>query len=411
MITAVVADGLYEPMTDTRIDDAVVLVEDGRVSAAGTRGEVAIPEGAEVVDARGLTLLPGLIDLHLHLCFRGDGRDEDFNVRLESSASLVTLQAVEACRKTLDAGFTYVRDAGGTPNGVRQAVEQGLFPGPRMALAIEMLSQTGGHNDNGHACGAEVRWNPSPDIPHPIVDGVEPMRKKVREIIKAGGDWIKVCCSGGIYSNDAPNVTQFRVDELRAAVEEAATQGVRVMAHAQALGGTKNALAAGVATVEHGIWLDEEACRRMVETNTTLVTTMMGFIWVDRWAERGLNDADMGEKVQQVLADHGASLRLARETGVKIAVGTDSGVGPHGENGEELAQLQSIGFSAAECIRAATVNAAEVLGLEGEVGTLLPGAFGDLIGVVGAPAEDVSVLADPQNVRLVMKGGEIVKRT
>jgi imidazolonepropionase-like amidohydrolase len=252
MPTAVFADALYDPSTAETTRPAAVLIDGGTVVAAGRRDQVHVPADASREDAEGLTVLPGLIDCHVHLCFLGQG--VDLGERLASPPSLTLLNAVASCRSTLDAGFTTVRDAGGTPAAVRMAVERGYFPGPRMVLAIQILSQTGGHNDQHFPCGVSLEWNPVPDLPAGVVDGAEAMRKRVRELIRAGADWIKLCTSGGVLSpGDAPHHATFTPAEIEAAVEEAATQGRRVMAHAQAGAGIKNALRAGVATIEHGI--------------------------------------------------------------------------------------------------------------------------------------------------------------
>jgi imidazolonepropionase-like amidohydrolase len=209
MPTAVFADALYDPATAETTRPATVLVEDGRVIAAGPRDQVHVPADAVRVDAEGLTVLPGLIDCHVHLCFRGHGID--MGEMLGTPASLTILNAVASCRSTLDAGFTTVRDAGGTPAAVRLAVERGHFPGPRMLLAIQILSQTGGHADQRFPCGVDLRWNPSPELPESVVDGVEPMRRRVREVIRAGADWVKLCTSGGVLSpGDAPTTRPSR---------------------------------------------------------------------------------------------------------------------------------------------------------------------------------------------------------
>ena len=232
---------------------------------------------------------------------------------------------MESSRKTLEAGFTTVRDAGGTPQGVRMAVERGLFPGPRMVLAIQILSQTGGHADSHFPCGASVSLMNVPEIPPSVVDGVEPMRKRVRELIRAGADWIKLCTSGGVLSpGDAPHQATFTLDEIRAAVEEAATQGRQVMAHAQANAGIKNALRGGVKTIEHGIWLDDDAIEMMLDGDRRLVPTLVAPQWVIRHAENGRMPAYAAEKGRAVIEDHTESIRKAIEARVKVAFGTDS---------------------------------------------------------------------------------------
>src|SRR5215510_3770082 len=407
MPTAVFADALLDPATAETTRPAAVLIDGGRVVAAGRRDQVHVPADAERVDAEGLTLLPGLIDCHVHLRSRGNGRD--LAEHLQTPPSLWVLNAVPAARATLDAGFTAVRDAGGTPAGVRMAIERGHFPGPRLKVAVTGLSQTGGHTDQHFACG--VSLTPAlPDVPSPVVDGVDAMRQRVRETIRAGADWIKLCTSGGVLSpNDMPHHPTLTLEEIRAAVEEAATQGRKVMAHAQANTGIKNALRAGVATIEHGIWLDGDAIEMMLDGGRALVPTLVAPLWVARHAEQGRMPAWAAEKGRAVYEDHKASIRLAIESGVKIAFGTDTGVGPHGSNGEEFLLMHELGMSPADCLRAATTVAARVVGWEGQAGTLEPGAFGDVIGVAGNPLEDLELIARAKNVRLVVKGGQVVK--
>ena len=408
MPTAVFADALLDPATAETTRPAAVLIDGGVVVAAGRRDQVHVPADAERVDAEGLTLLPGLIDCHVHLRSRGNGRD--LAEHLQTPPSLWVLNAVPAARATLDAGFTAVRDAGGTPAGVRMAIERGHFPGPRLKVAVTGLSQTGGHTDQHFACGVNI--TPAlPDVPSPVVDGVEPMRKRVRETIRAGADWIKLCTSGGVLSpNDLPHHPMLTLDEIRAAVEEAAAQGRKVMAHAQANAGIKNALLAGVATIEHGIWLDGDAIEMMLDGERALVPTLVAPLWVIRHAEAGRMPAWAADKGRAVFDDHKASVRLAIESGVDIAFGTDTGVGPHGSNGEEFLLLHELGMSPADCLRAATTVAARVVGWDGQAGTLAPGAFGDVIGVPGDPLEDLELVAKAANVRLVVKGGAVVKR-
>jgi imidazolonepropionase-like amidohydrolase len=408
MPTAVFADALYDPATAETVRPAAVLIDGGRVLAAGRRDQVHVPADAERVDAEGLTLLPGLIDCHVHLRSRGNGRD--LAEQLQTPPSLWVLNAVPAARATLEAGFTAVRDAGGTPAGVRMAIDQGLFPGPRLKVAVTGLSQTGGHTDHHFACGVNLT-PPLPDVPSPVVDGVEPMRKRVRETIRAGADWIKLCTSGGVLSpNDMPHHATLTIDEIRAAVEEAAAQGRKVMAHAQANAGIKNALRAGVATIEHGIWLDGDAIEMLLDGGRALVPTLVAPLWVIRHADQGRMPSWAADKGRAVFEDHKASVRLAIESGVEVAFGTDTGVGPHGSNGEEFLLLRELGMSPDDCLRAATSVAARVVGWDGQAGTLAPGAFGDVIGVPGDPLEDLELVARAENVHLVVKGGDVVKR-
>jgi imidazolonepropionase-like amidohydrolase len=406
VIRAVYADGLLDPATGETTREAAVVIEDGHVTHAGKRAATSVPRDAETIDAAGLTILPGLIDCHVHLTSLGEGLD--FARVLTTPPTLELMRAVQAARRTLDAGFTAVRDAAGSPAGIRMAVDAGYFPGPRMFVTISALSQTGGHTDSHFMCGADLEI-PLPDRPYMVVDGVEAMRLRVREVIRAGADWIKLCTSGGVLSpGDQPHHSALTLEEIKAAVDEAASQGRKVMAHAQANAGIKNALKAGVATIEHGIWLDGDAIEMMLDGGNALIPTLVAPQWVIRHSEAGKMPAYAADKARAVVEDHTASIRMAIEAGVKIAFGTDTGVGPHGTNGEEFLLMQKLGMEPIDCIRSATTVAAETIGMKG-VGSLAPGSWGDLIGVAGDPLTDLNLLADPANIQLVVKGGDVVK--
>lgn len=406
MIRAVYADGLLDPVSGDTTREAAVLIQDGHVTHAGRRADVQVPRDAEVIDATGLTVLPGLIDCHVHLTSLGEGLD--WARELTTPPTLELMRAVRSARRTLEAGFTAVRDAAGSPAGIRMAIDAGYFPGPRMFVTVSALSQTGGHTDSHFMCGADLDI-PLPDRPYMVVDGVDAMRLRVREVIRAGADWIKLCTSGGVLSSgDQPHHAALTIEEIRAAVEEAATQGRKVMAHAQANAGIKNALKGGVATIEHGIWLDGDAIEMMLDGHNALIPTLVAPAWVIRHAEAGKMPAYAADKARAVIADHTASIKQAVEAGVKIAFGTDTGVGPHGTNGEEFLLMNKLGMAPIDCIRAATTVAAQTIGMKG-VGTLTPGSWGDLIGVPGDPLADLTLLADPAKVHLVVKGGDVVK--
>ena len=406
MIRAIAADALLNPATGETTPDAIVVIEDGRVTKAGRRSETQVPRDAETVDASGLTLLPGLIDCHVHLTSLGEGLD--FARELTTPPTLELMRAVRAAKRTLEAGFTTVRDAAGSPAGIRMAIDAGYFPGPRMLVTVSALSQTGGHTDSHFMCGADLDI-PLPDRPHMTVDGVENMRLRVREVIRAGADWIKLCTSGGVLSpGDQPHHAALTLEEIKAAVEEARTQGRKVMAHAQANAGIKNALKGGVATIEHGIWLDGDAIEMMLDGGNALIPTLVAPHWVIRHAEAGKMPRYAIDKARAVIDDHKASIRQAIESGVKIAFGTDTGVGPHGSNGEEFVLMHELGMEPIECIRSATTVAADTIGMQG-IGTLQPGSWGDVIGVPGDPVADLALLAKPENIKLVVKGGEVVK--
>jgi imidazolonepropionase-like amidohydrolase len=280
-----------------------------------------------------------------------------------------------------------------------------------MLVAVTILSQTGGHGDAMMPCCVDMggAFGPGPrDVPHGVVDGAEQMRHKVREILRAGADWIKLCTSGGVLSAaDAPTSPQFTVEEIAVAVYEAAAQGKRCMAHAQSTQGIKNALRAGVTSIEHGIWLDDEAIDMMLERDAYLVPTLKAPEDVIHVAEAkpGLMPAYAVEKSRAVLADHRASFRRAVEAGVKIAMGTDSGVGPHGENARELPLMAAHGMTPMQAIVASTRNAAELLRLDDKLGTLASGKLADVLVVAGDPLADIEAVADPARRALVLKGG------
>ena len=407
-ISALYADAMLDPATGESVRNATLVSERGRITRSGRRDQVKVPADATPIDAEGLTVLPGLIDCHVHLRSKGEGRDMvDW---LGTPPSLWVLQTVPSSRKTLDAGFTAVRDAGGAPAGVRMAIDRGYFPGPRLKCAVTAISQTGGHTDLLFPCGADIRPEIA-DVPPYVVDGVEPMRKRVREVIRAGADWIKLCTSGGMISpSDSPHHAALTLDEVRAAVDEASAQGRKVMAHAQATQGIRNALIAGVATIEHGVFLDDETIQLMLDDRRALVPTLAATVWVLRHAEQGRMPAWASDKARAVFDDHKRSIRRAIDAKVRIAFGTDTGVGAHGSMGEEFLLLRDLGLSPLDCIRSATTVAAETLDWTGQVGTLAEGAFADVIGVAGDPLADLTLLARPDNIRLVVKGGEVAKR-
>src|SRR6202521_4862046 len=257
------------------------LVFDGDTIVSIDRGG-NVPRDADVVDAGHLTVMPGMIDCHVHLGSSTWGLQE----RLLTPYSLGIAHALNHARLALEAGFTSVRDAAGTPRGVRMAIEQGLFPGPRMRIAVSALSQTGGHGDSLMPTGANIRPTNS-EMPHTVVDGIEGVRRASREVLRAGADQIKVHTSGGVMSpNDEPGATGFSPDEIAPIVYEARAPGKTVMAHAQATQGIKNALVGGIHSMEHGIYLDEEVIDEMKRRGTFLVATLVAPLWVIRRAEK-----------------------------------------------------------------------------------------------------------------------------
>jgi imidazolonepropionase-like amidohydrolase len=378
---------------------ADVAVQDGRVVEVGTG-----LDGDEVVDCTGATVLPGLFDCHVHVMMSG----VDTLRHLQTPFSYGFFEAVRNLRRTLAQGITSVRDAGGADLGVAEAVRTGLIAGPRMQIAISMLSQTGGHGDGWHVCGADLPLMPShPGKPDTTVDGPDEMRRTVRELLRAGADVIKVATSGGVLSaRDDPRHPHFRPAELDVLVEEANAAHVAVMAHAQGAEGIKAAVRAGIRSIEHGIYLDDEAIDLMLERGTWLVPTLAAprAVLTAVAAGASLPEAVV-EKARSVQAVHDASVARAVEAGVRIAMGTDSGVGPHGDNLSELGLMAGCGMTTEQVWHATTLSAAELLGVADELGSIERGKRADLVVLDGDPADLTGL---PARVREVWRDGELV---
>lgn len=359
---------------DVRIEQGVVTDVSNAAERPGAgTDDVGIP----TLDGAGKTLTPGIIDCHVHMTTREAG---SLDAMMEPF-SLQFFQAVEHLSRTLRAGVTTVRDAGGSDAGVKAALERGIVEGPRLRAAISIMSQTGGHGDGRLPSGAESPMlSGHPGRPHGVADGVDGVTRKARELFHAGADHIKICSTGGVLSPaDDPRHSQFTEAEIRAIVAEAAAQGSYVMSHAQGSNGIKTALRAGVRSIEHGIYLDDEAIELFLETGAYLVPTLQAPVSVIRAADSGSNlPASVVEKARHVADVHIESIAKAHRAGVRLAMGTDAGVGPHGQNLEELELLSKVGLSAAEALRAATVNGADLMGID-DIGRVTRGAVADLV--------------------------------
>src|SRR6266567_574773 len=387
-----------------------LLIEDERITALGRQGEIAIPRGTQVIDAMGGSILPGLIDTHVHFALEYP----DVLRGLLTPPSLRLLQTIPRMRATLDAGVTTVRDAAGAPAGLKQAVERGIIAGPRMQVSITLISQTGGHGDGFYPCCVDIGFfgGSFTDAPRGVADGIDEIRKAVREILRAGADWIKLATTGGVLStSDAPTSSQLTVEEIATAVYEAAAQEKRCMAHAQGTQGIKNAVLAGVTSIEHGVYLDDELIDLMLKKDVYLVPTLTAPIAVVEYAQEhpDLLPPMMAAKAVSVIQAHQQSFRRAVEAGVKIAMGTDSGVGRHGENGQELQLMVENGMTPMQAILASTSQAAQLLHLEKNLGTLEVGKLADVIIVEGDVLSNISKIANPANVKLVLKEGRAAK--
>ncbi|WP_116206113.1 metal-dependent hydrolase family protein [Amycolatopsis circi] len=375
---------------------ADVAVEDGRIVEVG-----AGLDGDRAVDCTGAMLLPGMFDCHVHVTVSDLGLLQ----RVQKPFSYQFYEAARNLWTTLKLGITTVRDAAGADLGIKQAVADGLIPGPRLEIAVGLISPTGGHGDGWMPSGHCVPLSlPHPGRPSALADGPDEMRRVARTLLRAGADVLKVCTTGGVLSpRDDPRHSQFTPEELDVLVAEATMQGRAVMAHAQGSEGIKNAVRAGIRSIEHGIYLDDEAIELMLAHGTWLVPTLVAPVNVIRAAAAGaaLPDAVV-QKAKEVAEVHLDSVRRAVAAGVRIAMGTDSGVGPHGTNLEELELMRSAGMSPADVLVAATSSAARLLGKDAELGRLAPGYRADVV-VVSGDIYDFPALAG--NVREVWQDG------
>lgn len=391
---------------------AAILVKDNRIERIEAEPSIQLPE-AEILelDAAGGFILPGFIDCHVHLVL------ENLTISnlLSTPLSLTLFKAIDHMKRSLAAGVTSVRDAGGVDQGLKRAVEEKIVPGPRMQISISILGMTGGHLDYTMSSGNVYSLFPAyPGRPDGLCDGVEEVRKKVREVLRAGADVIKVCASGGTMSpNDHPSYTQFSPEELAVIVQEAEFHGnKKVMAHAQGYGGVKNALRAGVNSIEHGVYLDDEAIDLMLESGAFLVPTILAPVYtLEQQSDSGKFPEWGIRKIKEVIEISLESASKAYEAGVRIAMGTDSAVSPHGVNLRELGLMCRIGMSPMEAIVAGTKVASECLGWQDELGTLEVGKMADLVVAAKDPLEDIESMGDPANITLVVKDGEVVKDT
>ncbi|WP_210137157.1 amidohydrolase family protein [Staphylococcus sp. GDH8C109P] len=384
-----------------------VIIQDHRFKTIGQNLNHA---NHEIIDGTDKYLLPGMIDSHVHIM----EEMRPLADKLATPFSYTFYRAIDHLKRTVDCGITTVRDALGADQGIKEAVQNGLILGPRMQISVNALTITGGHGDKLTKSGITM---PSfiedyPGLPTGICDGVEEVRKKAREMLRAGADVIKVHATGGVTSpTDHPDFTQFSIEELKVMVEEAQFRGNRkVMAHAQGLQGVKNCIAAGIHSIEHGIYLDDEAIEKMKTQGIFLVPTLLAPVSVIEFAdELGMSESSV-KKSKEVLEAHTTSFTKAVKAGVKIAMGTDAGVFKHGTNLRELELMVEYGMTPMQAIVASTKTAAECLGYDNEIGTIETDKKADFIIVEDNPLEHIGILKNPDNIKIVGIDGEIVKR-
>jgi imidazolonepropionase-like amidohydrolase len=395
---AIRAGHLLDVRTGKTLAKQIIVIQGDKIASVGA--DAQIPEGAQVVDLSNATVLPGLIDAHTHVTM-----PTNFGYsRLATSAPREALIGARNARVTLEAGFTTLRNVGAsgfTDVALRDAINAGDVPGPRMLVSGPALSITGGHCDNNllpfeyHAQSGGV------------ADGVEAVQHKVRENIKYGADLIKVCATGGVLSHgDNPQASQYTLEEMKAIVADAHRLGRKVAAHAHGAQGIRWASEAGVDSIEHGSYIDDAAIAEMKKNGTYLVPTLYLGDWFLENAERTGASADLIAKAREVMPAARKNVARAFAAGVKVGFGTDAAVYPHGLNAHEFAVMVKLGVTPLQAIQAATINDADLLGWSDKVGTIEPGKWADIVAVDGDPLADVTTL---ERVRFVMKGGEVVK--
>ena len=387
-----------------RLGAHTVIVAEGRVSGL-REGHPAWADGVERIDLSGLTCLPGLMDMHTHLT--SESSRESYIHRFTLEPAEVALRAAEYARKTLEAGFTTVRDLGDSYNAsvaLREAIDEGRIPGPRVFTSAKSLATTGGHADPTNGYRGDLAGDPGPR--EGVLNGVAEARQAVRQRYKDGADLIKITATGGVLSvASSGENAQFTMDELEAVIQTAADYGMHVAAHTHGAEGMRRAVLAGVHSIEHGTFMTDEIMDLMIERGTWYVPTISAGKFVAEKAEvEGYFPPVVAAKARRIGPIIQQTFERAHAAGVPIAFGTDCGVCPHGSNASEFGYMVEAGMSPADALRSSTINAARLLGRADELGQLAPGFAADLIAVEGNPLDDVGILTD---VRFVMRDGQV----
>ncbi|HXI78509.1 MAG TPA: amidohydrolase family protein [Steroidobacteraceae bacterium] len=396
----VTADKMIDVLAARIVDHPQVTIVDGRITAVGTQG-AAVPAGSRRIDLPGMTLLPGLIDMHTHIT--SDPRYSGYR-ELEFTDNFWTVVGVANAKKTLEAGFTTIRNVGSDhfdDVAIKQGIEQGFVPGPRIVPATYAIGATGGHCDS-------TEFPPSITVPSPqIANGPAEIRATVRKLRKYGAEVIKFCGTGGVFSKtDSVGAQQYDLAEMKALVDEAHMLGLKVAVHAHGASGIKDAIRAGVDTIEHASLADEEAFTLAKQHGTWFSMDVYNDDYIQaEGAKNGVFKESM-DKEKMIGLKQRQTFQAAVKAGVKMVFGTDAGVYPNGFNARQFATMVQWGMTPMQSIQAATANAAEALGRSSDVGAIAAGRYGDIIAVEGDPLADVSRL---QSVAFVMKGGEVVK--
>ena len=404
--TVIRAARMFDGLADKLIAPAVIVVEGNRIVQAGSTATV--PAGAEVIDLGDATVMPGFMDAHTHLSGEAsdDWKQDELN-GLKKSVAEVALDASVNVRKTLMIGFTTTRDLGSgdlVDVGLRNAIASGKIPGPRMLVSVRGIGATGGHCDPSNGYRPDL-FDPASGS-EAVANGADAIRAAVRLNIKHGADVIKVCATGGVLSlNDDVRSSQLTQAELDALVDEAHARGRKAAAHAHGAEGAKRAVRAGIDSIEHGSFLDDEALDLMKARGTMLVPTLMAGEGIREKLEKGSYFPPMVEaKARAALASRDEMFRKAVKKGVRIAFGTDAAVYPHGRNAEEFRHMVALGMTPIAALKSATSVTAELFGIAERLGTLTAGKLADIIAMPGDPTQDIR---QTERVFFVMKDGVV----
>lgn len=398
---AVSAERLVDVASGKVTEKPLVIITDGRITALGRQGD-AITAGAEKIDLPGVTLLPGLIDMHTHIT--SSPRFGGYS-SLEKSDAYWGVISTRHAKDTLEAGFTTIRNVGSEfydDVGLREAIDDGVVPGPRIVTATYSIGATGGHCDSTFFPPSMAQTSPA------VIDSPEEGRRMVRKLKKYGAKVIKICATGGVFSRGSePGAQQLSLEEIKAIVDEAHMGGLKVAAHAHGAPGIRAAILGGVDTIEHVSLVDDEGIRLAVQKGAYFGMDIYNTDYTQAEGKKNGVLEDNLRKDRDISEVQRQNYAKALKAGVKMVYATDSGVYPHGDNAKQFAVMVRYGATPLQAIQSATVTAAQALGQEKDVGQVKVGAYGDLIGVAGDPLKDVTVLERPS---FVMKGGEVVKR-
>jgi imidazolonepropionase-like amidohydrolase len=403
-IKVIKAGKLVDVVAGTILANQIILIDDNKIIEIGSG--IAIPKDAEIIDLSNATVLPGLIDCHTHLTSQpGDNYYEDI---FRKTAIDYALLATTYAKKTLEAGFTTVRDVGSgelIDISLRNAINNGSIVGPRMLVSTFPIGSTGGHADLT-GFNPSIDWKGNKDFTG-VADGVDEIRKRVRNNVKFGADWIKVCATAGVLSEEeSAGAAQYSLEELKTVVEEAHRWHKKVAAHAHGTEGIKLAILAGVSSIEHGSLIDDEGIQLMKQKGTYLVADIYNDDYIlAEFAKKGypekiINKEKLIGRLQR------ENFQKAAKAGVKIAYGTDAGVYPHGWNGKQFFYMVKYGLTPMQAIQSATINAADLLEWKDKTGSITKGKFADIIAIEGNPLNDITLL---EKVKFVMKEGTIYK--